>query len=208
LNPHALRQQILSLQRLPIPPLPLVTGVIISQTNHAVNKSDIICAMNCGAIHSSAIHCRGFLEGHLGRVINPDGVGKERTQLMRSVVLALRELMQQNMIDRQTKDLAAYLAIALLAIDRTVEVSVTAWEKRDYWLKADRFRMEWSWAGRLGGKMRKAVLADDWAQVAQLSAAIAEKVKQTEVPKRHGFNAPWDGAYDRLQAQPNHNSQQ
>lgn len=144
----------------------------------------------------------------MGRVINPEGVGKERTQLMRSVVLALRELMQQYTIDRKTRDLAAYIALALLAIDQTVEISVTAWEKRDYWLKADRFRMEWSWAGRLGEKLRKAVLADDWTQVAQIAAAVAEKVKQTEVPKRHGFNEPWDGAWDRLQATPNSNSHQ
>lgn len=142
----------------------------------------------------------------MGRVINPDGVGKERTQLMRSVVLALRELMQQNTIDLRTKDLAAYLALALLAIEETVDTTATAWEKRDYWLKADRFRMEWSWAGRLGGKMRQAVLADDWPKVAQLSAAIAEKVKKTDVPKRHGFNSPWSGAWVRLQSKPGPNS--
>jgi hypothetical protein len=170
-----------------------INGLIISQTIQAVNKSDIISAI---------LYCT-FLEDHLGRVINPDGVGKERTQLMRSVVLALRELMGQNSIDRKTKDLAAFLALALLAIDQTVDVSVTAWEKRDYWLKADRFRMEWSWAGRLGEKMRQAVLADDWAQVAQIAAAVAEKVKQTEVPKRHGFNSPWDGAWEKLLASPN-----
>jgi hypothetical protein len=104
------------------------------------------------------------VEEHLGRVINPDAVGKERTQLMRSVVLALRELMQQNTIDPMTRDLAAYLALALLAIDETVDTTATAWEKRDYWLKADRFRMEWSWAGRLG-EYAPAVLADDWPKV-------------------------------------------
>jgi hypothetical protein len=143
------------------------------------------------------------VEDKLGRVINPEGVGKERTQLMRSVVLALRELMQQDAIDHKTKDLAAYLALALKAIDQTVEVSVTAWEKRGYWLKADRFRMEWAWAGRLGEKLRKAILADDWSQVAQIAAVVAEKVKQTEVPKRHGLNTPWDGAWDRLQSSLN-----
>ena len=142
----------------------------------------------------------------MGRVINPEGVGKERTQLMRSVVLALRELMQQNAIDQKTRDLAAYLALALLAIDQTVDVTVAAWEKRDYWLKADRFRMEWAWSGRLGENLRKAVLADDWPQVAQIAAAVAEKVKQTEVPKRHGYKTPWDGAWDRLRASPNPNS--
>ena len=139
----------------------------------------------------------------MGRVINPEGVGKERTQLMRSVVLALRELMQQSAIDQKTRDLAAFLALALLAIDQTVDVSVAAWEKRDYWLKADRFRMEWAWAGRLGENLRKAVLAEDWPQVAQIAATVAEKVKQTDVPKRHGLNTPWDGAWEKLQATPN-----
>jgi hypothetical protein len=140
------------------------------------------------------------MEEHLGRVINPEGAGKERTQLVRSVVLALRELMQQNTADQKTKDLAAYIALALMAIDKTVEVSVTAWEKRDYWLKADRFRMEWSWAGRLGENMRDAVLTDNWPKVAQTAAAVAEKVKNTAVPKRHGLGEPWNGALDRLQA--------
>ena len=135
----------------------------------------------------------------MGRVINPEGAGKERTQLVRSVVLALRELMQQTTADQRTQDLAAYIALALQAIDETVEVSVAAWEKRDYWLKADRFRMEWAWAGRLGENMRKAVLTDDWPLAAQTAAAVAEKVKSTVVPKRHGLGEPWNGALVRLQ---------
>lgn len=148
------------------------------------------------------------MEEDLGRVINPEGAGKERTQLMRSVVLALRELMQQNTVDQRTRDLAAYIALALQAIDETVEVSVAAWEKRDYWLKADRFRMEWAWAGRLGENMRKAVLTDDWPLVAQTAAAVAEKAKKTEVPKRHGLGSPWEGAWERLQALAASNTRQ
>jgi hypothetical protein len=140
------------------------------------------------------------MEEYLGRVINPEGAGKERTQLMRSVVLALRELMQQNGTDDKTRDVAAYIALALKAIDGTVDVTVAAWEKRDYWLKADRFRMEWAWAGRLGQNMRKGVLSDDWPMVAQTAAAVAEKVRQIDVPKRHGLGTPWDGAWERLQS--------
>jgi hypothetical protein len=146
------------------------------------------------------------MEDELGRVINPEGAGKERTQLMRSVVLALRELMQQNTADGKTKDLAAYIALALLAIGETVEVSVTAWEKRDYWLKADRFRMEWAWANRLGQNMRGAVLEDNWPLMAQTAASVAEKVKDTAVPKRHGLGEPWNGALQRLQETKGKNS--
>lgn len=139
-------------------------------------------------------------------MINPEGAGKERTQLVRSVVLALRELMQQQATDQKTQDLAAYIALALQAIDETVEVSVAAWEKRDYWLKADRFRMEWAWAGRLGENMRQAVLSEDWLRVAQTAAAVAEKVQSVAVPKRHGLGEPWHGAWERLRGLSANNS--
>ena len=38
-----------------------------------------------------------------------------------------------------------------------IDSSVAAWEKRGYWVKADRFRMEWAWAGSLAEKMRTAM---------------------------------------------------
>lgn len=134
----------------------------------------------------------------MGRVINPEGVGKERTRLIRGIVLALRELMQQNETNAYTRDLAAFIAQALLAVGDTVEISVQAWEKRDYWLKADRFRMEWSWAGRLGKAMKDAVLAEDWSTVAMTSAQVAQRLKDVDVPKRNNIGAPWEGAYRRL----------
>jgi hypothetical protein len=136
----------------------------------------------------------------LGRVINPDGAGKNRTTLTRSVVLALRELVKQNDTNQQTLDLAAYIALALDAIAATIDSSVAAWEKRGYWLKADRFRMEWAWTLSLGQNMRKAVLQQDWALVAVTAAQIAEKLRTVEVPQRHKLGTPWVGAWERLSA--------
>jgi hypothetical protein len=134
----------------------------------------------------------------LGRVINPEGSGKERTQLLRSVVLALRELMRQTETTALTRDLAAYIVLALEAINQTIESSVTAWEKRDYWLKADRFRMEWAWAGRLSKNMKQALLAEDWPMVAMTAAQVAEKVKDVDLPKRNTLGEPWHGAMQKL----------
>ncbi len=84
----------------------------------------------------------------MSRVINPDSVGKERTRLTKSIVLCIRELAKQSDVTAETKDQAAYIALALQAIADGIDVSVAAWEKRDYWVKADKFRMEWMWAGR------------------------------------------------------------
>ena len=111
----------------------------------------------------------------MGRVINPDGVGKERTRLVKSVVLALRELMKQSQADDQTRDLAAYIALALEAIAGTIDITVGAWEKRGYWIKADRFRLDWIWSEQLGQKMKRAVLEDDWAAVALTAGQVTQK---------------------------------
>jgi hypothetical protein len=132
----------------------------------------------------------------VGRVINPEGVGKERTRLVKSVRLAIRELMKQPQVDDRTRDLAAYIALALEEIAETIDVTVTAWEKRDYWIKADRFRMEWDWSSQLGKKMEKAVLDDDWAVVASTAAQVAQKLKDIDLPQRNKQGEPWVGAWD------------
>lgn len=142
----------------------------------------------------------------MGRVINPESVGKERAHLTRAVVLALRELGRQREAGAVARDLAAFIALALAAIATTIEASVVAWEKRGYWLKADRFRLDWQWAGQLGGRMREAVLAEDWGQVAALSAQIAQKLDKVTVPERHRLGQPWQGAWRKLREQAKNNA--
>lgn len=137
-------------------------------------------------------------EADLGRVIKIEGAGKERKRLTRAVVLAIRELMQQTEPDSKTRDLAAFIALALLAIDETIDESVTPWEKRGYWLKADRFRLEWAWARRLGEEMREAVISEDWATIAGVAAQVAEKLDHVQVPKRNTLGTPWEGAWGQL----------
>lgn len=134
----------------------------------------------------------------MSRIINTDSAGKNRRQLTRAVVLALRELMRQTDTSATTCDLAAFIVLALEQIADSIDPSVLAWEKRGYWLKADRFRLEWAWAGRLGGAMRTALLADDWAGVARLAAQVAEKLNGIQLPQRHRLGTPWVGAYAKL----------
>ena len=136
----------------------------------------------------------------MSRVINPDSVGKLRTQLIKGIVLSIRELARQTGTGAETRDIAAFIAIALKTISDGIDVSVTAWEKRDYWIKADKFRMEWIWTGATAEKMRNAVLSDDWATVASLSAQIAQKFNKIQVSENHRLGKPWLGSFDRLNA--------
>jgi len=134
----------------------------------------------------------------LSRIINPDSAGKERTRLTKAVVLAIRELAQQSGPGPESRDLAAFIALALFVVSETIDVSVAAWEKRGYWVKADRFRMEWGWAGRYADQMRQALLAEDWTSVAQLAAQIAQKLNKVVVSPRHRLGHPWLGAWEEL----------
>lgn len=138
----------------------------------------------------------------MGRIINTEGAGKERNRLSRYIVLSLRELMRQSQPDDKSRDLAAFIALALLSISDTVEASVLAWEKKGYWVKADRYRMEWSWTERFGKQMKQAVFQEDWPMVAQVSVQVAQKLMSVEVPLRNRLGTPWVGAWGALKQMP------
>jgi len=134
----------------------------------------------------------------VSRLINPDSAGKDRTRLSKAIVLAVRELARQTEVTQEAKDLAAFISLALKTISEGIDASVAAWEKRDYWVKADRFRMEWMWAGQYAGKMKSAVLADDWGTVAMLSAQIAQRFGKIVIAQNHRLGKPWVGAFRQL----------
>ena len=137
----------------------------------------------------------------MGRVINTDGIGRERKQLVQSVALAIRELMRQPAPDELTYDLAAYIVLALRQVSKTIDVSVAAWEKRGYWLKSDHFRMEWAWTEKMSDTMGKALLREEWGEVASCAAQIASRLNGTQVPKRNRLGTPWVGAWERLRGE-------
>ena len=138
----------------------------------------------------------------MSRLINPDSAGKDRPRLSKAIVLSIRELAKQQDITSETKDLAAFIALALQSISEGIDASVVAWEKRDYWVKADRFRMEWMWTGQYAEKMKTAVLKDDWATIAMLMPQIAQKFSKVAVSDKHRLGKPWVDAYRQLNGHP------
>lgn len=134
----------------------------------------------------------------MSRVINPNAPGKDRNRLKKGIALALRELSKSTEINARTRDLVAFLVLALEGIEETVEVTCSAWEKRDYWIKADRFRREWEWAGRLGKELRPLVLCNDWDAIAAFSPRIFQHVGDVKISERHRMGQPWLSAWEEL----------
>ena len=135
----------------------------------------------------------------MSRVINPNQPGKERNRLRRAIALALRELVRETKPTAKARDLGAFIVLSLEAISATVDTTVIAWEKRDYWVKADRFRMDWEWVTTLGSDMRQAVLAEDWATIAINAAKVSLHVSDVKISDRHRMGTPWVGAWKHLQ---------
>ncbi len=139
----------------------------------------------------------------MSRIINPDSAGKERTKMTRAVALAVRELSKTDPSKNsgqlnEARDLAAFIALALESVAETIEVSVAAWEKRNYWIKADKFRMEWRWASQLGQQMREAAIKEDWERVAQVAMQVALKLYKIKISEKHRMGRPWEGSWARL----------
>jgi len=139
----------------------------------------------------------------MSRLINPDSAGKERTKMTRAIALAVRELARTNPDANsgqlnEARDLAAFIALALESVAETIEVSVAAWEKRNYWVKADKFRMDWRWAGQLASQMREAATKEDWGSVAQVAMRVAMKVQSIKISDKHRMGRPWEGSWSRL----------
>lgn len=134
----------------------------------------------------------------MSRVINPDNPGKRRNQLMRTSAELLRRLSQKGNIDNEAKDMLASLVFALREIDDGIEESSKAWEKRDYWMKAEEFRQRWAWAGKAADELKAVIFAEDWAQLATMFVKLLPYFADIKITKYTRDESSWANAYARL----------
>lgn len=124
-----------------------------------------------------------------------------RNRLNRSIVLAIRTLMQQPSPNQLSLDLAAFVVLALEKIQESIETSAIAWEKRDYWLKADRFRMEWQWVGEVRKSLTQHLLQEDWPLLAADLTSVAQNLSKVEIRPNNRIGEPWLGAWQAFKKQ-------
>jgi len=126
-----------------------------------------------------------------------------RNRLARSIVLAIRTLMQQGSPDEKSLDMAAFIVLALEKINETIDAAMVAWEKRDYWVKADQFRQEWAWIEGSHARLKDAVLAQNWAQIVPEVIAVGQKFGNVRIAEKNRIGEPWIGAWNELKRSNN-----
>ena len=97
----------------------------------------------------------------------------------------------------EQKDLLAFMLLTLKKIASSVDLSASAWEKRDYWLKADRFRLDWSWVSQSIDSLHVSLSEEDWGAAAASCSLIARHIQNIKVPTRARTEQPWVGAWQK-----------
>jgi hypothetical protein len=134
----------------------------------------------------------------LSRLIKTSSAGKDRLLFEKGIVYAIHELSEQSHMDENTRDLLAYIALSLLAINDTIDQSVAAWEKRGYWVKADRYRMDWNWAGTLGESLKNSITSEDWAAAVNIIGKVTQKLSNVKIAQRNRMGSPWVGSHKKI----------
>lgn len=135
----------------------------------------------------------------MSRVVNVDSTGKNRNRLMRTAAELLRHLSQKNELDNEAKDMAAHLVFCLRGVEDGIEASAMAWEKRDYWLKADQLRQRWAWAGNAAASLEAIIRHETWESLPGIMAGLFNHFADIKITKFTRDSSEWYGAYQRLE---------
>lgn len=134
----------------------------------------------------------------MSRVVNVNSPGKIRNQRMRTAAELLRHLSQKTELDDDAKDMAAQLVFCLREIDEGIDASAEAWEKRDYWIKAEQLRQRWGWTGNAAARLEGVILTQAWDTLPGIMMGLFEHFADIKITKLTRDRSEWQGAYERL----------
>lgn len=136
----------------------------------------------------------------LPRIVRPESAARLREGILQTTALAIRHAANQSPNSTDQPDILAFIVLALQQIAESVDNSAAAWEKRGYWVKADRFRRDWIWAEQLKGHIETALRDQDHAAAADGIGQLARHLAGTKIPNRMQQMKPWEGSWERWRA--------
>jgi hypothetical protein len=134
----------------------------------------------------------------MSRVISLDNPGSTRSQHRRTVAEALRRLSQKPQLDEEAKDLAALIVFSLHGIANTVDQTCDAWDKRDYYMKAERFREQWRWLEPLTDDLSAVIYENRWEQLPAVLARLMPHFSDVTIKQMTRSAKLWQGAYQKF----------
>jgi len=134
----------------------------------------------------------------MSRLITTDTPGNMRNRHRRTIAEALRALSQKPQLDNEAKDLAALIVFCLHGIADTVEQTIRAWEKRNYYVKAEHFRQQWLWLEPLTEDLSATIYAEQWDRLPGILARLMPHFADITIRQMTRRPTLWQGAYERF----------
>jgi hypothetical protein len=140
----------------------------------------------------------------MSRITSVDGTPtQQRNAIRRAIAEILRHLSTKQNIDADAKDMLAFIVFGLRNMDQSIDQSATAWEKRDYYIKADQLRREWLWLPGTAQRIEEILRSDDYRTAPIELAGLAARFSDVKVTTFTKSPVLWQGAYKKLLASPN-----
>jgi len=130
----------------------------------------------------------------LSRVIKPESAASMRNRLLRQVATVLHEGRSDHLTEQDLQDMVAFIVLALRQIIISIDQTTTAWEKRGYWLKADRFRLDWNWVNLSSQKLEAILEENRFQEAYQVLGELAGGMQGIQ-PRKNVQARFWVGAW-------------
>ncbi len=132
-------------------------------------------------------------------VIRPESAARARGRILGAIAYTLRVGAGDPTANpTERRDMLAFVALALRQLSQSVEDTAGAWERRGYWVKADKFRQEWGWADDVARELRLVLGNGDETGAAMLASSIASHLGRARIPSKLKMTKPWQDAWARL----------
>lgn len=138
----------------------------------------------------------------MSRVIRVNNPTTIRNQHRRTIAEMLRLLGQKPRVDTEAKDMAAMIVLLLREIKEGVDQTAQAWEKRDYWMKAERFLRDWEWINESAANLEDVIRHEAWDLLPELLSDLFGHFTDVQIKKMTRDALEWRGAYRKLLTQP------
>lgn len=133
----------------------------------------------------------------MGRIVRTESGATRRRRILNGMAQALRAVAQRAEVsDDETREVLAFLALSLAELDESIEETAGAWERREYWLKVDRFRSEWAPIQAIYGRLDAELGVGDMARARGSGMELAKVLAERRLRLPKSSSTPWRGAWD------------
>ncbi|HKZ55374.1 MAG TPA: hypothetical protein VJ123_07830 [Anaerolineales bacterium] len=130
----------------------------------------------------------------MSRIIRLESASRDRTKLLRWAGAALLRLRAADVSGAERRDILAFLCLTLKQVAASVDKTASSWESRSYWVKGDRFRGEWEWAGVLAQKLSQIPGKSAHELPEQVAAELSARLETLGMLGKRVHASPWHGA--------------